>query len=92
MFDVVYVQPAPLRSALKKPVNESKKAKRVVQWADESGGLLREIHTIEVDRIKRSTAHYSNTRELSKKERQFEKETHLSKVNEAMQKNTDWRT
>jgi len=77
---------------LKKSTVQESKKKRVVQWADETGGLLREIHTIEVERIKRSTAHYSNTRELSKKERQFEKETHLSKVNEAMQKNTDWRT
>lgn len=51
-----------------------------VQWADQNGGLLREVRTIEVERIKRSTAHYSNTRELSKKERQSEKESHLLKV------------
>jgi hypothetical protein len=57
-----------------------KKEKKVIHWADENGGLLREVQIIEVAKIKRSTAHYSSTRELSKRERLAEKETHLSKV------------
>ena len=57
-----------------------KKPKKAIHWADENGGLLREVQIIEVAKIKRSTAHYSSTRELSKRERLAEKETHLSKV------------
>ena len=58
----------------------AKSKKRAIHWADEAGGLLREVRTIEVEKIKRSTAMYSNTRELSKKERLSEKEVNLSKV------------
>eukprot|EP01032_Pedospumella_encystans_P027756 gene27756-31354_t len=83
----------PLKGALKKPTEDgAKKEKKAIHWADENGGLLREVRTIEVAKIKRSTAHYSSTRELSKRERLAEKETHLSKAEDAMQKNTDWRT
>lgn len=67
-------------SATAVPAADKKKDKKVIHWADENGGLLREVRTIEVARIKRSTAHYSSTRELSKRERMAEKETHLSKV------------
>lgn len=62
--------------SVKETVKESKK----IQWADEKGGTLREIRTIEVEKIKRSTAHYANTKDLSKKERLLEKEVHTSKV------------
>ena len=82
-----------MKGALKKPTEDgAKKEKKAIHWADENGGLLREVRTIEVAKIKRSTAHYSSTRELSKRERLAEKETHLSKAEDAMQKNTDWRT
>lgn len=63
-----------------------KKAKKSIQWADQNGGLLREVQIIEVAKIKRSTAHYSSTRELSKRERLAEKETHLSKVSSNVQR------
>lgn len=78
----------PTEEAVKKP----KKEKKSIRWADEGGGLLREVQIIEVAKIKRSTAHYSSTRELSKRERLAEKETHLSKAEDAMQRNTEWRT
>jgi len=82
-----------LKGAMKKPSEDGvKKEKKAIHWADENGGLLREVRTIEVAKIKRSTAHYSSTRELSKRERLAEKETHLSKAEDAMQKNTEWRT
>jgi hypothetical protein len=68
------------------------KKKKGIHWADEGGGLLREVQIIEVAKIKRSTADYSNTRELSKRERLAEKETHLAKTEDAMQRNTEWRT
>lgn len=85
--------PVVLKGAMKKPSEDGvKKEKKAIHWADENGGLLREVRTIEVAKIKRSTAHYSSTRELSKRERLAEKETHLSKAEDAMQKNTEWRT
>lgn len=66
--------------------------KKGIHWADEGGGLLREVQIIEVAKIKRSTADYSNTRELSKRERLAEKEAHVAKTEDAMQRNTEWRT
>jgi hypothetical protein len=60
------------------------KSARSITWADEKGGLLREVRTIEVEKIKRSVAAYSNTRELSKRERLAEKEVHLSKVHRVL--------
>lgn len=70
----------------------TKKEKKGIRWADEGGGMLREVQIIEVAKIKRSTADYSNTREMSKRERLAEKETHLAKTEDAMQRNTEWRT
>jgi len=88
-----------LKGAMKKPTTGSgagagagARKPQAVKWADQNGGLLREIRTIEVEKIKRSTAHYSSTRDLSKRERQQEKEVHASKAEETMQKTTDWRT
>eukprot|EP01038_Epipyxis_sp_PR26KG_P013376 gene13376-17936_t len=68
-----------LKSALKKKTTTDKKEKKKVQWGDESGGSMREVYTIEVEKIKSSVANYKTHRDLVKKERQFEKETHLSK-------------
>lgn len=68
-----------------------KRVQRSIQWADDHGGALREVHTIEVERIKSSTASYKSHRDLVKKERQLEKEVHLSKAQDAMHKNTEWR-
>ncbi len=83
--------PVVRRGGLKKS-GAAAKEKLSIKWADESGGLLREVHTIEVEKIKSSTANYKSHRDLVKKERQLEKETHLSKVQEVMHKTTDWRT
>ena len=75
----------PLKSAIKKTsmiVDNSNKEKKTIniRWADEHGLSLREVHTIEVEKIKNSIANYKSHRDLVKKERQLEKETHLSKV------------
>jgi hypothetical protein len=73
-----------LKGGLKRKQNAEcsteKQEKLAVKWADENGGTLKEVYTIEVEKIKNSIASYKNYKELVKKERQFEKETHLSKV------------
>lgn len=61
------------------------RAKLSVQWADESGGLLREVHSIEVDKIKSSVASYKSHKDLVRKEKQLEKDSFSSKAEEAMQ-------
>lgn len=72
------------KGGLKRNRDGAKRDKRTVQWADESGGLLREVHQIEVDRIKSTVASYKSHKDLVRKERQLEKETYLSKAEEAM--------
>ena len=76
---------------MKKKDASSKKEKLNIKWADEEGGLLREIYTIEVEKIKSSVATYKTHKDLVKKERQLEKETHLTKATEAMHRTTEWR-
>lgn len=66
-----------LKSALK---SNKKKKKLAIKWADEAGGSLREVQTFEVEKIKNKVASYKNHKELSKKERMLEKETHEHKV------------
>jgi hypothetical protein len=80
------------RGGLKRPGAPKRENALSIQWADDKGGVLREVHTIEVEKIKSSTASYKSHRDLVKKERQLEKETHLSKAQDAMHKNTEWRT
>jgi len=63
-----------------------------IRWADEHGLSLREVHTIEVEKIKNTVASYKSHRDLVRKERQLEKDTHLSKVHDAMQRTAAWRT
>ena len=75
----------------KKDSSSTKKEKVGIKWADEEGGLLREIYTIEVEKIKSSVANYKTHKDLVKKERQLEKETHLTQVTEAMHRTTEWR-
>jgi hypothetical protein len=77
------------KGGLKK--KDKNREKFSVKWADENGGLLRDIQTIEVEKIKSSVANYKSHKDLVKKERQFEKETHLLKTTEAMQRTTEWR-
>jgi ribosomal protein L17 len=81
------------KGGLKKKDSSSstKKQKQTIKWADDEGGLLREIHTIEVEKIKSTVANYKSHKDLVKKEKQLEKETHLMKTTEAMQRTTDWR-
>ena len=69
----------PLKSVLKKSVGASKK-NIGIQWADEHGLALREVRTIEVEKIMKNTATYYSHKDLEKKERKLEKLTHLSKV------------
>lgn len=80
------------KGGLKKKDESSKKEKKSIRWADEEGGNLREVQTIEVDRIKSSVANYKSHKDLVKREKQIEKETHLSKTSEAMHATTSWRT
>jgi hypothetical protein len=69
----------------------NKRPKVKVQWADESGGSLRDVFTFEVENnFKRSTYDFTH-RDLMKKEKLLEKETHLSHKLEAMQKTIDWK-
>jgi hypothetical protein len=68
------------RGGLKKKDNNGKREKLGVKWADEEGGLLREVQTIEVEKIKSSVATYKTHKDLVKKEKQLEKEVHLLKV------------
>jgi ribosomal protein L17 len=79
------------KGGLKKKDATNKKQKQTIKWADDEGGLLREIHTIEVEKIKSTVANYKSHKDLVKKEKQLEKETHLMKTTEAMQRTTDWR-
>lgn len=58
----------------------AKKVKRGIKWADEHGSNLRDVRLIEVEKIRNTVASYKNHKDLVKKERQFEKEAHLSKV------------
>jgi len=69
----------PLKSVLKKSVGANKK-NIGIQWADEHGLALREVRTIEVEKIMKNTATYYSHKDLEKKERKLEKQTHLSKV------------
>lgn len=80
------------KGGLKKRDEGSKKEKKSIRWADDEGGSLREVQTIEVERIKSTVANYKSHKDLVKRERQFEKETHLSKTSEAMHATTAWRT
>lgn len=70
------------------------KKKLNISWADETGGLLREVRYIEVDKIKSSVANYKNHKELVKREKQMERETNFTGKleEEVMTKTTDWRT
>jgi hypothetical protein len=77
------------KGGLKK--KDSKRDKLSVKWADENGGLLRDIQTIEVEKIKSSVANYKSHKDLVKRERQLEKDIHLTKTTEAMQRTTAWR-
>lgn len=69
------------------------KKKLNISWADETGGLLREVRYIEVDKIKSSVANYKNHKELVKREKQMERETNFTGKleEEVMTKTTDWR-
>lgn len=68
------------KGGLKKKDSNGKREKLGVKWADEEGGLLREVQTIEVEKIKSSVATYKTHKDLVKKEKQLEKEVHLLKV------------
>lgn len=82
--------PTPLgRGGLKS--KDKPKKKMSVNWADETGGLLREVHLIEVDKIKSSVANYKSHKDLVKKERQLEKEIYETQETESMVKTSDWR-
>lgn len=70
--------------------------KMSVKWADETGGLLRDVRLIEVEKIKSTVASYKSHKDLVKKEKQMEKETYFSgdgggMIEEVMTKTTDWR-
>ena len=68
-----------------------KRAKLTVMWADENGGTLRDVMTFEVERIKNTIKDYKSHRDLVRKERQLEKDLHLSKTKEVMHPATEWR-
>ena len=68
-----------------------KKPKLTVMWADENGGTLRDVLTFEVERIKNTIKDYKSHRDLVRKERQLEKDLHLSKTKEAMHPTVEWR-
>ena len=71
--------------------DKNKKKRRVaVQWADEKGESLRDVCTFEVDKIRQSTSGYKNHKDLVRREKQFEKEMHVSGIDEAMQKTVEW--
>lgn len=80
------------KGGLKKKDNSQKKAKMAIRWADEEGGLLREVQMIEVDKIKSKVSAYKSHKDLVRKERLEEKEIHLSKTEDAMTRTTEWRT
>jgi hypothetical protein len=69
-----------------------KKTKKVIHWADDEGGVLREVLTYEVEKIKRNLDTYKSHKDLEKRERQSEKETHLSQTSTTMYPTTKWRT
>ena len=68
------------------------KPKISIRWADDEGGMLREIRTIEVEKIKSSVANYKTHKDLVKKEKQLEKDIISMKTTDAMQRTTEWRT
>lgn len=59
--------------------------------ADDAGNELKEVFFFEVDKIKSTVSGYKSHKDLVKKERQLEKDIHLSKVHDAMQKSTEWK-
>jgi hypothetical protein len=73
------------------PSAAGKRAKMTVLWADENGGTLRDVMTFEVERIKNTIKDYKSHRDLVRKERQLEKDLHLSKTKEAMHPAVEWR-
>jgi hypothetical protein len=73
------------------PSVAGKRAKMTVLWADENGGTLRDVMTFEVERIKNTIKDYKSHRDLVRKERQLEKDLHLSKTKEAMHPAIEWR-
>ena len=92
----------PLRGGMKRKNRESlsgsvegeengKRARMSVQWADENGGTLRDVMTFEVERIKNTIKDYKSHRDLVRKERQLEKDLHLSKTKEVMHPAIEWR-
>lgn len=68
-----------------------KRARMSVQWADENGGTLRDVMTFEVERIKNTIKDYKSHRDLVRKERQLEKDLHLSKSKEVMHPAVEWK-
>ena len=68
-----------------------KRTRMTVQWADENGGILRDVMTFEVERIKNTIKDYKSHRDLVRKERQLEKDLHLSKSKEVMHPAVEWR-
>ena len=68
-----------------------KRPKMTVLWADENGGTLRDVMTFEVERIKNTIKDYKSHRDLVRKERQLEKDLHLSKTKEVMHPAIEWR-
>lgn len=73
------------------PSLPGKRAKMTVLWADENGGTLRDVMTFEVERIKNTIKDYKSHRDLVRKERQLEKDLHLSKTKEVMHPAIEWR-
>lgn len=51
-----------------------------VSGADENGMSLKEVFSFEVDKIRSSVSNYKSHKDLVKKEKQLEKDAHLSKV------------
>lgn len=52
---------------------------------------LKEIFTFEVEKIRTAVASYKSHKDLVKREKQLEKDLHMSKVHDAMQKTVDWK-
>jgi len=97
------VEPGP--SCLKRPHeggggadSSSKRAKKQgVQWADHVGGELRNtlLFECDVDKFKKSTTEYHEKRkpthkDLVKRERQLEKDAHMSQLRDSMQPTVPW--
>lgn len=72
--------PTPVLKRRRDDTTSESSSKKSVRWADQFNGRLCETRTVEVDRLRRSVAHYRSLKDLVRREKQQEKSAHLEKV------------